>query len=161
VSRVLFANWMFDRDPDELVWDIAISYASEDTAIARQIANALTDFKFFYSPDQSGALWGADLTRVLPNTYGVQSRFVLVLSTPAYVNKHWTIEEFRAAAGRHPERILLLEMGALPADLPPEIVYRGSSDGEMIGLIAALRSRLNEAIRKPPPPSEISRKNGP
>ena len=88
-------------------------------------------------------LWGSDLTRVLPNTYGVRSRFVLVLSTPHYVAKHWTRVEVDAVAARRPDRILLLEMGAVPQDRPKGIVHRGSSPGEMVGLAAALRGKLH------------------
>lgn len=132
-----------DRSPDDPAWDIAISYASEDEPLARQIhAQLRQEFHVFFAPDESAALWGTDLNRVLPNTYGVQSRYVLVLSTPRYVAKHWTRVEFEAVAARGPERILLLELGALPADLPPGLVYRGGSSGEMIGLITAIRAKL-------------------
>jgi len=139
----LFIDWFGDQNPDELVWDIAISYASEDQALAEQLHSQLRDkFKVFFAPEQAAGLWGTELSRVLPNTYGVQSRYVLVLCTPNYVTKHWTRVEYDAAALKAPDRILLLELGELPADRPPGLVYRGSSPGELVGLIDALRNKL-------------------
>ena len=79
---------------------------------------------------------------VLPSTYGVQSRYVLVLSTQSYVDRYWTRVEFDAVATRAPDRILLLDMGSLPADLPPGLVYRGGSPAELVGLTNALRKKL-------------------
>lgn len=139
----LFTDWLLDRDPDQLVWDLAISYASEDEALARQIYGQLrNEFRIFYAPEQDAALWGTDLMRCLPNTYGVQSRYVLVLSTPVYVTKHWTRIEYDSVTAKAPERILLLDCGRLPEHLPQGLVYRGSSAAELIGLTAALREKL-------------------
>lgn len=146
----LFIDWLGDQDPDDLVWDIAISYASEDQALARQIYSQMRDdFKVFFAPEESAALWGADLNRVLPNTYGVQSRFVLVLSTHDYMVKYWTRMEYNAIAAKAPNRILLLDLGELPTDLPPGLVYRGGSAGELVGLIGALRKKLASLSVRP------------
>ena len=146
----LFIDWLGDQDLDNLVWDIAISYASEDQALARQIYSQMRDdFKVFFAPEESAALWGADLNRVLPNTYGVQSRFVLVLSTHDYVVKYWTRMEYDAIAAKAPNRILLLDLGELPTDLPPGLVYRGGSAGELVGLIGALRKKLASLFVRP------------
>jgi AAA domain/TIR domain len=140
----LFMDWFGNEDDFELAWDIAISYASEDEPLARQLHNNLRDeFKVFFAPEEDAGLWGTDLTKVLPNIYGVQSEHVLVLSTPAYVAKHWTRVEYEAVASRTPGKILLLDHGALPKDIPPGLVYRGSSPGQLVGLIPALRKKLS------------------
>ncbi len=139
----LFSDWFFDRDADEYVWDLAISYASEDESTARAIYNQLSrEFKVFYAPEESASLWSTDLDKVLPNTYGSVSRYVLVISSPAYVSKHWTRVEFDAAAAGKSNRILLIDFGMLPENIPPGLVYRGSSSAEMVGLIKALREKL-------------------
>ncbi|MEU4445128.1 AAA family ATPase [Actinosynnema sp. NPDC050801] len=139
----LFTEWLLGRDPDELVFDLAISYASEDEPLARQLNHQLrAEFKVFYAPDQDAALWGGDLTRLLPNTYGVRSRYVLVLSTEVYAAKHWTRVEYDSVAARHPDRILLLDCGRLPDDLPAGLVYRGGSPAELVGLVGALKRKL-------------------
>lgn len=140
----LFTDWLLGEGSDNLIYDLAISYASEDEALARQIHTALrTEFKVFFAPEDGGALWGTDLSLVLPNIYGTLSRYVLVLSTETYIHKNWTRVEYDAVTANAPERVLLLELGALPPDLPPELVYRGSSRAELVQLIPALRRRLS------------------
>jgi hypothetical protein len=140
----IFTDWLASRAADETIWDVAISYATENEPLARQVnAQLRGQFKVFFAPEESAGLWGTDLSRVLPNTYGVQSRYVLVLSTPEYVTKYWTRIEYESAAAHAPERILLLDLGALPDNLPKGLVYRGGSNAEMIGLIDALRSKLS------------------
>ncbi|WP_433045315.1 AAA family ATPase [Dactylosporangium sp. CS-033363] len=139
----MFFDWLAHHSAADVVWDIAISYASEDEALARQLhAQLRTSFSVFFAPETGGQLWGTDLEHVLPNTYGAQSRYVLVLSTPAYVAKYWTRLEYDSVAQRHPDRILLLDMGQLPADLPAGLVRRGSSPAELVGLVDALRAKL-------------------
>ncbi|HKS47516.1 MAG TPA: AAA family ATPase [Amycolatopsis sp.] len=139
----LFSEWFLGRDPGELHWDLAISYASEDEALARQIHRRLrTEFKVFYAPEEDAPLWGTNLTRVLPNTYGVRSRYVLVISTEVYATKYWTQIEYDAVANEAPERILLLDCGKLPDNIPEGLVYRGSTPAQMVGLIDALREKL-------------------
>ncbi|HUY52616.1 MAG TPA: AAA family ATPase [Streptosporangiaceae bacterium] len=139
----LFMDWFANDDSGEVVWDVAISYASEDESVAREIyAQLRGDFSVFFAPEESAGLWGSDLNRVLPNTYGVQSKYVLVLSTSHYVSKYWTKVEYESVADKAPGRILLVDLGALPIDLPRGLVYRGSSNAEMIGLMDALRSKL-------------------
>jgi hypothetical protein len=139
----LFTDWFTSQSPAEFIWDIAISYASEDLSMAREISQQLHgEFKVFFAPAEDAPLWGTDLSRVLPNTYGVQSRYVLVLSTPHYVTKYWTRMEYDAVAARSPDRILLLDLGELPPNLPQGLVYRGSSKAELIGLVGALRTKL-------------------
>jgi hypothetical protein len=92
---------------------------------------------------------GTDLGRVLPNMYGVQSRYVLVLPAPEYITKCWTRIEYESAAAHASERILfLLDRGALPDDLPKGLVYRGGSNGKMIGPIDAVRSKLSSRSRR-------------
>jgi hypothetical protein len=139
----LFSEWFLDRDPDELYWDLAISYASEDEALAWQIHRSLrTEFKVFYAPEEDAPLWGTNLTKVLPNIYGVESRYVLVISTEIYATKYWTQLEYDAVAAAAPDRILLLDCGKLPDNIPQGLVYRGSTPALMVGLVAALREKL-------------------
>lgn len=141
----LFTDWLSGRTADALTWDLAISYASEDEPLARQLhATLVTEFRVFFAAIEAAATWGTDLQRLLPNVYGAHSRYVLVLSTPAYVAKHWTTLEYDTVAATHPDRILLLDLGQLPADLPRGLVYRGSSPAELVGLIAALRAKLRD-----------------
>jgi hypothetical protein len=141
----LFIDWFQDGDGHEPVWDLAISYATEDEGVARGIYEQLcNEFSVFFAPAQKAALWGTDLNHVLPNTYGMLSRYILVLSTEHYVQKHWTRVEFDAAATAAPNRILLLAMGVLPSDCPAGLVCRGSGPEDMLELIPTLRKKLEQ-----------------
>jgi hypothetical protein len=140
-----FSDWLASSAAPSEHWDLAISYATEDEQVAREVYEQLRGaFRVFFAPQESGALWGTDLFRLLPNTYGVQSRYVLVLSTKYYVRKHWTMIEFTSVASVQPGRILFVDLGGLPPDLPQGLVYRGSSQAELIGLIRALEQKLRE-----------------
>jgi hypothetical protein len=66
-----------------------------------------------------------------------------MMTSTTYVSKYWTRIEYESAAAHVPERILLLDLGALPDSLPKGLVYRGGSSAEMVGLIDALRSKLS------------------
>lgn len=143
-----FLDWLRSSSKTPTTWDLAISFASEDLPVAREIYEQLRErFQVFFSPQESGALWGTDLYRILPNIYGVNSRFVLVLSTSNYIRKHWTMGEFHWVAGKHPERILFLDMGGLPDAVPKGLVYRGTTQAELIGLIPALEHKLDASIK--------------
>lgn len=138
-----FLDWLHSSSTTPSTWDLAISFASEDLDVAREIYAQLRDrFQVFYAPQESAALWGTDLHRILPNTYGVESRFVLVLSTDHYVKKYWTKFEFHSISRTFPERILFLDMGGLPDEIPKGLVYRGASQAELISLISALERKL-------------------
>ncbi len=137
----LFLNWLRGA-PAESGWDLAISYASEDEALAREITHGLrNEFRVFFAPEEDAWLWGKDLNQALPHVYGVQARFVLVLSTEAYVRKHWTLVEFDAARTRA-ERFLVVNLGELPADMPRDVVYRKGTLVETVRLLDALRKKL-------------------
>jgi hypothetical protein len=142
----LFLDWL-DETPSEDEWDLAISYASEDVKIASEVAHGLReDFRVFFAPDQSAYLWGDDLNRVLPHTYGVNARYVLVISSDAYIKKHWTLLEWEAALKGRPGRTLMLSMaGVLPPNVPESLVYRVASPEALISLLSDLRKRLAKA----------------
>ncbi|HEX9731342.1 MAG TPA: TIR domain-containing protein [Thermoanaerobaculia bacterium] len=138
----LFLAWLRSA-PAEPEWDLAISYASEDEPLAREITQGLrNEFRVFFAPEHDAWMWGKDLNRALPHVYGVQSRFVLVLSTAAYVRKHWTRIEFEAARARE-GRLLVVNLGELPPDMPQDVVYREGSLVQTVRLLDVLREKLH------------------
>jgi hypothetical protein len=140
----LFMDWLRGA-PVEQRWDLAISYATEDVELARVIKQGLhSEFRIFFAPDEDAWLWGQHLYQVLPHVYGVDSRYVLVLSTNAYVRKHWTRVEFEAARALN-HHLLVVNLGMLPEDMPPDVVYRGGALADMISLLDVLRERLSAA----------------
>jgi hypothetical protein len=140
----LFFEW-FDgvAQPERAEhWDLAISYASDDEAIARAVKQGLREqFRVFFAPDEVAWMWGEHLSRVLPQIYGVDARYVLVISTAHYVAKHWTLVEFEEAraSGTMP---LVVDLGALPPDLPADVVCWRGAPAHLVGLLDALRVRL-------------------
>ena len=138
----LFLDWLH-TNPEPSAWDLAVSYASEDEELARNIKGELLGHKVFFAADEHAYLWGEDLDRLLPNLYGARSRFVVVLSTTSYVRKHWTLVEFQAARERDPKRILFVSLGGMPPDWPKGLVYYDGRPGQLIRLASEIRKVLS------------------
>ncbi len=83
-------------------YDVAISFAGEDRALASEIASGLVTkgVNVFYDEYSEADLWGKDLYSHLTSIYRDESIFCLMLVSSAYVNKQWTNHERRAAQSR-------------------------------------------------------------
>jgi hypothetical protein len=129
-------------------WDLAISYASEDIEFASAIYEGLHGrFNVFFAAKEDAYLWGHSLNKALPHTYGVQSRFVLVLSSEHYVKKHWTKLEFVAARSLVGERrLLIVNLGQLPPETPSDLVFMDATGKNLIGLIGTLSRKLSGTL---------------
>jgi hypothetical protein len=147
----LFLDWLLAEQGESRSWDIAISYAGEDIDVARAIYEQMrVEFRVFFAPAENPRLWGQDLNKALPNTYGVDSRFVLVLSSASYVKKHWTKFEFTAALqSLGHERILLVNLGKLPADMPQDVVFLPGTQANLVTLISTIRGKLSRPDAAP------------
>jgi hypothetical protein len=92
------------RVPSLYYYDIAISYASEDRAVAETLANRLTarGVNVFYdrSADIQASLWGKDLYAYFAELYSKRARYCLVVISSNYVRKAWTRHELQAAQER-------------------------------------------------------------
>jgi AAA domain/TIR domain len=143
----LFAGWLAAHDTTSQLtpkWDLAISYASEDEKLAAEIYKGLkSHFRVFFAADQEAYLWGEQLGDALPKLYGERSRFVLVISSAAYVAKYWPRVEFQAAKEKLGSSLLVVNAGELPPDLPDDVVFRRSDPASMVSLLAALSQKLN------------------
>lgn len=97
---------------DEFEWDVAISFAGEDRAIAVQFAEILkTDgLKVFYDTWEQANLWGRDLYQHLDDVYSNKARFCVIFLSAHYSAKAWTNHELKSAQARafqeHEEYIL-------------------------------------------------------
>jgi hypothetical protein len=128
----LFAGWLAAHDTTSQPtpeWDLAISYASEDEKLAAAI--------------HKGLPLGRAARRRAAQLYGERSRFVLVISSAAYVAKYWPRVEFQAAKEKLGSNLLVVDAGELPPDLPGDVVYRRSDPASMVSLLAALSQKLN------------------
>jgi hypothetical protein len=132
-------------------YDLAISFAGEDRALAGYIAGALrSKFDIFYDEFERAELWGGDLTESLPERY-CDSRYCLVLLSREYMEKVWTvlerqaiIHEFLKRRGKNyllPVRVRGFE-GAVPG-LPGVIGYvTVKSRREWGSVVDLLRAKL-------------------
>jgi len=83
-------------------YDVVISYASEDRAIAFALADNLESngVTVFYDNFERAALWGQNLYEYLTDLYQNRGRYCVVLVSKAYSTKTWTQLEWRAVQAR-------------------------------------------------------------
>jgi len=98
--------------PSSFEYDVAITYAAEDVAVAGEIARRLTDLgvRVFFDKFSQASLWGKNLAERFRSAYGNKTRYVLVLVSRHYVVKDWTGFEFtiaRGEAAKRPEEFIL------------------------------------------------------
>jgi hypothetical protein len=83
-------------------YDLAISFAGEDRAIAEQIAEKLKSlgYKIFYDKYEQANLWGKDLYSHLNDVYSNKAKYCLMIISNSYAKKHWTNHERQAAQAK-------------------------------------------------------------
>jgi hypothetical protein len=77
-------------------WDIAISFAGEQRAIAEPLRDILNDqgYTVFYDFDQQHLLWGQNLRKKLGDVYANEAQYMVVLLSKEYPEKEWSAFEF-------------------------------------------------------------------
>jgi hypothetical protein len=80
-----------DND-DQFEYDVALSFASEDRAVAEKFSNLLSEksIKNFLDEYQAGALWGKDMLDHLVNIYSRKARYCVMFISQYYPLKKWT-----------------------------------------------------------------------
>ena len=133
-------------------YDIAISYASEDVEIARQIANKLREnnVSVFYAGFETSRLWGENLHDFLIDVFANRSRFSLILFSENYSQKMWARLERQAAqaAAFIKQKNMLLPIkldDSEPEGLIPTIGYLDLRKVGIDGIVKALLEKLKEA----------------
>lgn len=84
------------------MFDVAISFAGEDRAVAEGLNFMLkaNGVSVFYDTDYRSQLWGANLTEVLHSVYYSDASLCLMLLSQHYKAKIWTNHERRSALAR-------------------------------------------------------------
>lgn len=124
-------------------YDIAISFAGKDRAIAEKIARLLEEKKVrvFYDNFEKADLWGKDLFQHFQDIYQKSARYCLIIISKHYQERRWTQHELKQAQAREfdesgyilPLRIDDTEIsGVLPTK--GYIDYKGN-EGEIAELI--------------------------
>lgn len=88
-------------------FDVALSFAGEDRAIAEELAEMLKQrgVKVFYDDEQQASLLGENLFEYLTDLYSNRSSFCVVIVSQHYVRKRWTRLEWRATQERALQQI--------------------------------------------------------
>lgn len=89
-------------DVNQIDFDVALSFASEDRAYAEALAEILLarNYRVFYDKYEQAELWGKNLYEHLSRVYGQRARFCVMFISHHYRNKLWTKHEQRAAQDR-------------------------------------------------------------
>lgn len=83
-------------------YDLAISFAGEQRALAESLARRLdaAGYSIFYDQFEAAELWGRDLSLKLGDVYAKDARYCLVILSTEYVEKAWTNLERQNAISR-------------------------------------------------------------
>ncbi|HZO33410.1 MAG TPA: toll/interleukin-1 receptor domain-containing protein [Chloroflexota bacterium] len=135
--------------PEPTRYDVARSFAGEDRAVARQLAQRLqtAGYAVFFDEYERAELWGESLPAKLWHVYEHQSRYCVPFVSRTYIEKPWTRLERSAALSRAVrERTpyvlpLQLDDSELPG-LPSDTAYLDMRQVEVDEVFAALAKKL-------------------
>jgi hypothetical protein len=84
------------------VYDVAISFAGPQRAIAEALANHLRDagFEVFYDGFFPEQLWGKNLATFFEDVFRRKSRYCVVIVSKDYLERDWTNHERQSAVAR-------------------------------------------------------------
>jgi hypothetical protein len=87
---------------DDLIYDVALSFAGEDREHADELCRILNSYgiRVFYDLAEQSQLWGKDLYQHLSTVYGEKSRYCVVFVSAMYLGKLWPKHEFQHAQAR-------------------------------------------------------------
>ena len=147
---------------DPFEYDVAISFASEDRAVAEEVADLLVHknirvFRDEYRSADAG-LWGKDMVDHLVNIYARKSRYCVMLISHNYPLKSWTKAEWTSArerALRDPEEYILpfrLDDREVPGIMQAK-GYRDLRQLSMESIVMFLEERLRQTEARSGPPS--------
>jgi len=83
-------------------FQVALSFAGEDRAVAAEMANKLTErgVSVFYDDHEKASLWGKDLYQHLARVYSEEAQYCVVLVSEHYARKVWPRHELKQAQAR-------------------------------------------------------------
>lgn len=135
-------------------YDVAVSYASEDLAVAQNLAKEMeaAGIRAFFDRFSQAELWGKDLAEWFKEVYGARTEYVLVLISEHYAVKNWTDFEFTIAREearlRKEEFILPVRLDDTPyVGLKSSIAYLDLKRIGVDGVVAAVLEKLNREGR--------------
>lgn len=134
-------------------YDVALSFAGEDRAIAQAIAEGLHSRKIrvFYDEFEESNLWGKNLYDHLADVYSRRAAFCLMILSRNYAGKTWTTHERRHAQARafNENREYILPLKLDDTQIPgiePTLGYVDYRETSVDKVVDLLESKLS-AIR--------------
>jgi hypothetical protein len=93
---------MAQKNIDPFEYDVALSFAVEDKAVAEEFANLLANrnIKVFRDEYEPSSMWGKDMIDHLVNIYARKARYCLLLISQYYPLRTWTEAERTSAQER-------------------------------------------------------------
>jgi hypothetical protein len=153
---------------DQFEYDVALSFAGEDRAVAEGFADLLgkKNIDVFYDEYRVGDMWGKDLVDHLVNIYSRKARYCVMLISQYYPLKKWTEVERTLAQERAfrdaNEYILPIQLD--DSDVPgitEPTGYRDLRQDSMESIVNLLAQKLTEAKdRSGPPPQSHDLRSG-
>ena len=137
-------------------YDVCISFAGDDRAIAERIANHLagkeTERRVFYDEFEKTKLWGKDLFAYLHDIYSNKSLYCIILFSNKYRQRAWTRHELRAAQMRlltEGSTSYILPVALDPGAVPDEfstIGFWSFATGDEERIADAAEEKINDYI---------------
>lgn len=115
---------------EEIKYDVAISYASEQRKYAEAVYNELKSkgITVFFDKALEAQMWGRDMGEYLSDIYYKQSRYCIMIISKSYVSSAWPTHERKNAVARQIEQMgdyilpVRFDDSVVPG-LPPTIKY--------------------------------------
>lgn len=145
---------------DQFEYDIALSFAGEDGAVAEEFANLLTgrNIKVFRDEYLADGRWGKEMIDHLVNIYSRKARYCVMLLSKYYPLKKWTEAERMAAqqrAFRDANEYILpirLDDTEIPG-ITETTGYRDLRQHSLESIVNMLEQKLTETKGQSDPPS--------
>ena len=90
------------EDRNNIMYDVALSFAGEDRKYAEMLATKLrsSGLVVFYDAFEESKLWGENLYTYLADIYGKRAKYCVMLLSEHYAKKLWTSHERQFAQAR-------------------------------------------------------------
>ena len=146
---------------DQFEYDVALSFAAEDKAIADQIAELLAarDIQVLMDEYQENNPWEKDFVGHLAELYRTKTRYCVMLISKNYPLRRWTDEE-RMSAQEHAlrdanEYFIPLRLDDMEVQGMEETKgYRDLRQDSMESIVSFLEEKLSETRGQPGPPPQ-------
>jgi hypothetical protein len=146
---------------DVFEYDVAVSFAEAEKAIARELADRLANrnVNVFYDEYNSPGQWGKDIVDHLVNLYARKARYCVLLISKEYPLKAWTKTERTSARERAlrdaDEYILPIRLDDSEVPGITEVAgYRDLRQQSLKSIVDLLEEKLRETEVRSRPPSQ-------